>query len=244
MYFLMIMSTCIYLVVIPYLFILDKITISELLTFLAIIPLAAIAIFQEQLKRKFFAPRLEIDFELEAPFCSKTPFYFYFQDQMGEKYDVATEAYAFRFGVRNTGKSQARLCEVILTELLEFNGNTWTDVEYFQQVHLRWDKGDSEKQYANINPSPIRTLCLIGHVYKPVKGLPVDKANKFDLSLLYRRGGYQPEHLYPDKKYRIKITVVAENAPAIYQGDFEIYWGGAWQDEPDAMFKEISIRRL
>lgn len=239
----MTIPTCIYLLVIPYLFILDKITISELLTFMAIIPLAAIAIFQEQLKRKFFAPKLEIDFELGAPFCSKTPFYFYFQDQMGEKHEVSTEAFAFRFGVRNTGKSQAKLCEVILTELLEYKDEEWINVEYFEQVHLKWDKGGPEKQYANINPSPIRTLCLIGHVYKPVKGLPVDKSNKFDLSLLYRRGGYQPEHLDPNKKYRIKVTVVAENAPAVYQ-NFEIYWSGAWQDEPDDMFKEITIRKL
>jgi len=185
---------------------------------------------------------LEIDFELGAPFCSKTPFYFGFQDQ-GEKYKVSTEAFAFRFGVRNTGKSQAKLCEVILTGLLEYKDEEWINVEYFQQVHLKWDKGDPEKQYANINPSPIRTLCLIGHVYRPVKGLPAYKSNKFDLSLLYRRGGYQPEHLDPNKKYSVKVTVVAENAPAVYQ-NFEIYWSGAWQDGPDDMFKEITIRKL
>jgi len=243
MYFLMTISTSIYLLVIPCLFILDKITISELLTFIAIIPLAAIAIFQEQLKRQFFAPKLKIDFELGAPFCSKTPFYFYFQDDTEGKYEVSTEAFAFRFGVRNTGKSQAKYCEVILTELLEKKDEKWVNVEYFQQVHLKWDKGDSDKQYANINPSPIRTLCLIGHIYKPAKGLPVDKSNKFDLSLLYRRGGYQPEHLASNKKYRIKVTVGAENAPAVYQ-KFEIYWSGAWQDEPDDMFKEINIKML
>ena len=80
-------------------------------------------------------------------------------------------------------------------------------------------------------------------MYKPIPRKFITGTKSFHLSLLYWRGGYQPEHLGPDKKYRFKITLVAENASAVSQ-DFEFYRSGAWKDEPNDMFKEISIRKI
>lgn len=242
-YFLLIVLVLVYFLWIPLLFNQDKISVSELLTFLGVLPLGLVAIFQEQFKRKFFAPILIIDFEMQEPYCSKTPFYIGWPTPEGGKVDVNTEAYGFRFGVRNTGKSQAKLCEVFLAELQEFKNDQWINVEYFQQVHLKWDKGSSENQYTHVNPSPVRTLCDIGHIIKKEKGLSEDQVNKFYLSQLYIIGGYQPQHLDPNKKYRFTITVAAENASAISQ-KFELYWTGSWKDKPDEMFKEITIKKL
>jgi len=65
----------IWFIAIPILFHLGKIEITHLVTLLGVVPLAAIAIFQEHIKRLFFAPHLSIEFDLKDPYCSKTPFY-------------------------------------------------------------------------------------------------------------------------------------------------------------------------
>src|SRR3989338_655069 len=242
-YFLLVLIGSVYFICMPYLFYQEKITVSELITFLAVLPLALIAIFQEMLKRWFFAPKLFIDFKLEAPFCSKTPFYITGKERDSVEHRITTEAYGFRFGVRNTGKSQAKLCEVYIAELMEFKNNIWSDTEYFQQVHLQWDRGEPGIQYTNINPSPVRTLCDIGHIVKKTDKMFEEEASKFSLSQVYIIGGYQPKHLDSNKKYRFKIIVSDENAGAISQ-NFELHWSGKWRDDAAEMFKEIVIKKV
>lgn len=241
-YFLITIFALVYFAYVIISFHQGKITTFELLTFIGVWPLVMIALFQEKLKQWIFAPKLVIDFELEAPFCSKTPFFLGWQTQGGEK-KVNTEAYAFRFGVRNDGESQARLCEAFIAELKKEKENKWVDVEYFQQVHLRWDIGkESENLYTHINPSSVRRLCIIGYIMKPAKDLPKDEAKWFRLTQLYSIGGYQPQHLNPGK-YRIKVMVAAENAKPVSQ-NFELCWSGVWKDKSDEMFREIDIIKL
>jgi len=241
-YVLITIFTLVYIVYVMIFFYQGKIPTFEFLTLISVWPLVMIALFQEKLKRWFFAPKLVIDFELEAPFCSKTPFFLGWQTPEGEM-KVNTEAYAFRFGVRNDGESQARLCEAFIAELKEEKENKWVDVEYFQQVHLRWDKGkESENLYTHINPSSVRRLCIIGYITKPAEGLPEDEAKWFRLTPLYSIGGYQPQYLKPGK-YRLKVTVAAENAKPVSQ-NFELLWSGVWKDKPEETFREINIRRV
>ncbi|MEW6675892.1 MAG: hypothetical protein AB1348_07840 [Nitrospirota bacterium] len=154
-----------------------------------------------------------------------------------------TEAYYFRLGVINIGKSQAKLCEAFIDELQEFRDGKWNDVDYFQQVNLKWDSGKLENPYIDTNPSPIRRLVIIGHIYKHRPGLDVDDANKFHLDYSYLIGGYQPRFLSPNRRYRFNITIAAENAASKSQR-FELYWSGVWKDDPEEMFKEINIKTL
>jgi len=221
-----------------------NITISDLMNFIGVIFLGTIALFQEQFKRWWFAPKLRIDFRLESPYCSKTPLYLWMkpQDLPGE-IRIDTEAYYFRVGVINFGKSQARLCEVFIAELQEYRENRWQEIEYFQQVNLKWDTGKSQDAYMHINPSPIRLLSDIGHIVKGNKNVPEHILNRFHLDYLYSIGGYQPQYLDANKKYRFKITVISENAKPVSR-HFELFWTGVWKDTPEEMFKEITIQTV
>jgi hypothetical protein len=125
-YLLIFIIGCVYFLGAPYLFYIGKLSTSELISILAVIPLSLVAIFQEQLKRWFFAPKLKIIFSLEQPFCSKTPFYISFYKNTKVTKTISTEAFYFRLGVLNEGKSQAKLCEAFVAELQEFKDGQWT----------------------------------------------------------------------------------------------------------------------
>jgi len=85
--------------------------------------LGAVALFvpylAEIIKRKCFAPHLQIEFELNPPDCHKTRF--------GNNEPV----YYFRFRVINTGKSQAKRCEAVIEELYKADAaGTFQKVKY------------------------------------------------------------------------------------------------------------------
>jgi len=243
-----------YVLVICIFTLIGKLEPGVLFTILNILPFAFVAIFQEEIKRRWFTPELVIEFELNEPFCSKTPFYIEWTDNKRRDRRVSTEAYYFRIGVKNIGNTQARSCEVFLADQKEYIDGKWKRNKYFQQVRLRWDRGNPQEDvitYTNINPSPIRYLSDIGHIFKmQEEGLQEDEipkfkedCGKFHLEFLYGIGGYQPRQLEPNKKYKIKIIVVSENAKNAAQ-DFELLWNGEWRDDSKEMFKQISIKKV
>ncbi len=206
------------------------ISVAKLMTFLAVIPLAIIAITQEQIKKWWNAPKLKIDFALGSPFCSKTPFYVF----LGKQTKIDTQAYYFRVKIVNYGRTSAKLCEVVMTELLVETDEGWKMLDYFQQVNLRWDTGKTKDAYITLNPSPVGMLCDVGHISKD------HMPNLFHFDYLYTIGGYQPTVLGENTKYRFSIAVVSENSKFITKS-FEFYWTGKWQDKEEDMFKEITI---
>jgi len=219
----------------------DRGFISEsIFTVLNILPLAIIALFQEEIKKRWFAPVLKIDFKSNDPFCTKTPYYW--RNRSGDVMK-ATEAYYFRFGVTNIGDSQAKYCEAIIAELQEYTANKWQDVEYFQQVNLKWNRGKASDAFVDINPSPVRLLSDIGYIIKEPGSTGKQPNDKFYLNLWYGIGGYQPRCLSPKKKYKFEIIVGSENAQYTTQ-KFELFWSGIWKDNPEEMFKEIMIKTI
>jgi len=222
--------TATYFIGIPVLYYLDKLTVSELLAFLGIIPLGLLAIFQEQFKNWWNAPKLTIEFDLKAPYCSRTPFYAFL-----EKGTVSTEAYYFRVKIINKGKTSAKFCEVVMTELLVETDNNWHEVNFFQQVNLRWDTGKTKDAYIALNPSPVGMLCDIGHISKQYE------PTLFHLDYLYTIGGYQPSVLAPSAKYRFTLGVISENGKFVTR-KFEFHWTGLWKDKDEEMFKEVTIK--
>ena len=71
----------------------------------------------EIVKLKAFAPNLKILFELAPPFCHQTSW--------RSSTQIEEPVYYFRFQVVNEGKTQARLCEVVLENLwiYDFDNN-------------------------------------------------------------------------------------------------------------------------
>jgi hypothetical protein len=242
-YCLLFIIGCVYFLGAPFLFYQGKLTTSELISILAVVPLSLLAIFQEQLKRWFFAPKLKIVFSLGQPFCSKTPLNITHSEKSKVTKTITTEAFYFRIGVLNEGKSQAKLCEAFIAELQEFKSGQWQGIDYFQQVNLKWDCGKPDIPYIDINPSKIRRLVIIGHIFKQGPGLDIDETKQFHLDYAYLIGGYQPRYLDAALKYRFNLIIAAENAEAISHR-FEFEWSGVWKDKPEEMFKEICIKLL
>lgn len=230
LYILLCVIAVIYFIAIPSLFNCGKISAGELISLLSVIPLIALALFQEHFKKWFFAPKLEIQFRLQPPYCSKSPFYTFVEDKL----TLTTEAYYFRIRVVNKGVTSAKLCEVVMTELLVENGKVFQPVEYSQQVNLKWDTGKTKDAYITLNPSPVGMLCDIGYISKAYE------PTLFHLEYLYKIGGYQPDRLAEKVRYRFTIGVISENAKFITK-TFGFYWSGVWGNTEEEMFKEINI---
>ena len=195
----------------------------------------------EWLKRKCFAPKLEIVFEETIRLRHKT------------RYNNPAEAvYYFRFEVVNNGKAQAKQCEIVLEKLWSY-ANTTTSKNYrqFTPSNLLWT--GTKKSLININPK--RTMIgNIGHISSKQYQLIYEKDLFVDLL------GVAGDHLrfrfdiptsqifyaHPNSlikgNYIIQIKLYSENAK-----DKEIFlkisWSEEWNDDPEKMFKEITISK-
>ncbi len=177
-----------------------------------------------------------MNFELGAPYCGKTPFFIRGTIGIGTQ-EINTEAYYFKVKVTNEGKSQARLCEALISELQMYKDKKWQLVDNFQEVNLKWAVAKQEDPYININPSMSRLIDVGLIIRENLQDKPTDV---FWIDYLYRIGGYQPEYLEPKKRYRFKIIVASENTKAI--GTFELIYTGIWKIDPSDMYKEITIQ--
>lgn len=217
-----------YFIIIPILFIIGKISLSEFISLVGVLPLAAIALFQEHFKRWFFAPKLEIELSHEEPYSIRTPM----TDSAGK---FVCYSYYFRFRVYNSGKSQARLCEAIIEEFSEYDKNRWIKSYTFQPVNLIWSNDKSKDEFLNINPGA-RWFCDIGSI---------DQQNNIFWFYVRFRPNSQPkilsEGLRANQKCKIKIALYSENASKVTR-EFTIEWSGKWMNESKDMFKEIVIR--
>jgi len=202
-----------------------------------------VPVLAEFLKRKVFAPKLEIQFELSTPFCVRTFW------RSSDDPNLNEPVYFFRFQVVNNGQSQARLCEAVLEELwiYDVSGNP-TKFPRFSPINLRIEGGTP---FLNINPHR-RVYCPIGHISSPSyqekaeRGAAIDIPGRHGDELrffleLTQFPFSQPNCLVPGK-YAIKISLYSENATRceIY---FQINWSGKWQDTEPEMFRELVIQR-
>jgi len=112
--------------------------------------------------RNTYAPKLEILFELGAPFCHKTKWRFP-PDQGSSR--RPEPVYYFRLEVKNEkGKSPAKKCELVLENLWIYENSTPKKIQNFSPVNLIWVTGLVEqKQYIDINPGR-GYFCCIGHI--------------------------------------------------------------------------------
>ena len=212
------------------------------------------------IKRKWFAPKLEIEFSHEPPYCHKTI-------QKVQSFVRPFSVHYCRFGVYNKGKSQAKLCEAILEELwVADSAGTFHKDENFSPVNLNWVgfKGQHEnfspvnlnwvgfkgQPYININPDR-RVFCDIGHVSSPEYQKNFEFSQyamiseedqqklKFFFELLIKYFA-QPDSLVPGN-YKIKVVIYSENAPKC-EKMFQISWSGVWKDTEKEMFREFVIK--
>jgi hypothetical protein len=207
------------------------------------------------IKRKLYAPELEIEFSHEPPYSHKTVRK---APKVGNKTMIVTDAtidypvYYCRFGVHNKGKSQAKLCEAVLEEIgIADSSGTFHKDENFSPVNLNW-VGFKGQPYININPDR-RVFCDIGHLSSPeyqryfefshyaLMSEEDQKKHKFFFDLLIYFYA-QRDSLVPGN-YKIKVAIYSENAPKC-EKMFQITWSGKWKDTEKEMFRELVIKCL
>ena len=210
--------------------------IKDAVHYVLVIMLGAIALFQDEFKRQLAPAELTIDLKLDSHHCAKTPFFIQWQTD-GPTQQISTEAYYLKANVTNEGKSQARLCEVFISDLEEETEGIWKKVSYFQQVNLKWATGRSNDPYIHINPG-ISFMVDLGLIIQ--RNTPDKRTDVFWIDYLYRIGGYQPEYLEPNKTYRFCLLVSSENAKLV-SVKYKFKYTGKWKHEEEDMHKEIAI---
>lgn len=208
--------------------------------------------------RSMYAPKLEILFELDAPFCHKTEWRFPPDPKTGARRGPEP-VYYFRLRVKNKeGRLPAKKCEVVLENLWIYNNDIPAIIQNFSPVNLVWVAGlvgGPRLQYIDINPGR-GYFCDIGHIssmqyqndierYSAIDapGYPSCTAShlRFMLDLLQVFNS-QSNYLCPGRRYILEIGLHSENADH-QRAFFEISWSGNWRDDPGNMFeREIDIK--
>lgn len=192
----------------------------------------------ELLKRKWFAPKLTVEFQIAPPTCHWTKHTFEAWGKSAEQRPV----FYVRFSLVNGGKGQARRCEAVLESLARL-GETGQVVfhERFTPIPLRWSAGLGE--FLDINPER-RVYCDFLTLADPVvqqynddmqAHLRWDDDETPDLGLLLCSSislFSQPNLLGPGK-YRLDVAIYSENASTVKEA-FVVDWNGEWPEAQQA----------
>lgn len=202
---------------------------KDLLSYIWIIPVTIVALFQDILRKKIAEPRLGIEFNLGPPHCQKTPMT---HSVSGQR---VGDAYYFRFRVKNTGNGQARLCQVVIESLSRKRELAWIKDEKFQPMNLQWSNNKSIDEFLHISPQMPGWFCDLVHIetYREKEKIWIDYKQPIPHS--------QPLVLDCKVNYKMDVAVYCENAKEVRRS-FEIYWSGKWDDEPNIMYRETSVR--
>ncbi|MEW6027996.1 MAG: hypothetical protein ACOYZ8_15265 [Chloroflexota bacterium] len=209
--------------------------------------LGAVAIWGESIRKWIERPKIIVSFKESNPFCHKT----YYRNEAMPNLDEPV--FFFRFKVENTGKTELRRCEGVLSQLWKYDSaGRPQKVSGFIDVSLRWAQND-KLSLADLDPYRSK-FCNIGHLASPqyqqkfesghrIIDLPGQHDNK--LRFLFEQAEYphsQPNCLIPGT-YAIKVILYSENAPPVDLW-FQIAWSGNWQDEETEIFRELVITQI
>ena len=146
----------------------------------------------------------------------------------------------------NKGKTQARLCEVVLEKIWRVDSGKKLVKEKYSSVNLSWVvERQNRVQFISINPGRC-IFCDIGHVSKKIEqsewiNITKEEQKKRKFFLELRSRFYAQRDCFPPGKYVIQAAVYSENAPKI-EKKFKITWTGNWKETEEEMFgKELKI---
>jgi hypothetical protein len=207
----------------------------------------AAPVLTEWLKRRFWAPRLTLTFELAKPDCHTTDY------NVGGVPGITVPTrpvHVYRLRVKNTGRSQARRCEVIVEGLAKQNAAkqlVWHDK--YTPVPLVWGSGSGEFPDINKDRTLFCDFVFILHsdhqdFFKKHEGFtywPNSKQNGLGLELRVAHRFFSQPNWLPQGDYRVKLAVFSDNAPVV-RTELDIAWSGTWAPTEDGIFNECVIR--
>ena len=227
--------------------------------------LAFIAAFQDWIRSKIWCPILDCELKLEPPDCHMTiskypiephsitiPTPYGTARTIEVKYNHCNSFY-YRFKIWNKGKVSAKHIEVIITDILKYEGKeqTFKRIISFSPDNLLWSTtGEVYMEY--ISPNTFKYVNL-GHIHDPkhrnlISGEDNPYLNvsenesifcfdvKFRSNILY--------YLIKSGEYNIEIKVGCENAKTITK-KYKINFNGKWfENESEMLSKGFKISEL
>jgi hypothetical protein len=201
--------------------------------------------WSEKRTRRVFAPKINIVFKPEPPFCHQT-----FFGSPSHGWPVLF----LRFMVVNEGKSLAKNCEALLEGLWTYDAaGKPHKVQDFRPVNLAWTGRLSNRplmQFRDVNPKRWGVYCDIGYISSPEYqsqkesreriGFPDNDANALRLMLGQAEDPFSQPNSLPPGKYAIQVTLHSENAEhrTVF---FEIVWSGRWRNAERDMLQEVVV---
>ena len=191
-------------------------------------------------------PQLSIDFRLARPACHKTDLAYALSPSQHFKAPV----YIYRLEVTNSGRSQARRCEVILEGLYRADAaGVFQPFPWTTPVSLPWGSGFTD--FVDINPTR-KLFC-------DLLSVPAEQYQKFKMDnwggwvnppdtppfplgvILNVKSAFfsQPDRL-PAGRYSLHLALYAENASSVRK-TLTLAWSGTWKADEDAFFKECVV---
>jgi len=212
-----------------------------------------VALFKEELVRKWRSPKLAASVRLRAPDCNKTPLFIRTtaveQGTLHEK-TIEFDCFYFRIWIENVGNQRAESVQVYAAKLLKRHADgIFREVEGFLPMNLRWAHGvnpNTPTIFAEINPK-MGKHCDLGRIVDPKA--PIDRLEGVpkDRTILHLDVEVEPatlSHLLPPDVYEIHLRIAAANVNPV-EKILEINVQGSWFAEQAKMFADgIGIREL
>jgi len=212
--------------------------------------LAIIAIFQDRIRSWFWKPKLDCSIELKPPDCHRT-----ITKTSGGSKQFEFFSYYLRFKIWNKGNISAKNVEVLITELLKKEGNSYRIVEAFTPDNLLWSTLQNEWPYYFTNQFKIYCDYLspntykysnLGHIHDPkyrqnLKGewnpkLPVSPEETiFSFDINFKSNALY--YLISPGIYQIEIKVGCENGITISKR-YRLNIKGKWSEDEIRMLNE------
>ena len=220
--------------------------VAAIATLLAVI----VALFKEDIIRRFRRPILRISIKPGPPDCHKT--WITYQTQGTALTLVRTHRYYLRLWLKNEGAVRAEKVQVFAEKLWRRAADgSFNDVESFLPMNLRWSHSrtpDSPEIFADGISPRMGKHCDLGHITHPKRAAELNEwlsdvpHDKTILALDLEVAPNTQSHLLPPGVYRLDLRIAAANSKPV-ETTLEITLTGEWHDRESTMLTDgIGVR--
>jgi len=210
--------------------------VTDLITAIGTLVLAAVAVFQESIRSCFYHPTLQISIGTRAPDCFAVPI----RTPGGT---FANSVY-LRLWIENTGNATAENAEVYAERLrVRRVDNEWELVGTFPPMNLKWAYFGN-MYFPRIAPR-MGKHCDLGHITDPARRAVVDEDaprlaltdQQTSLAFDLIASPNDRSHIVGPGEYRLDIVVAAGNARPVRR-TIAISLRGPWYDDEARMLRD------
>jgi hypothetical protein len=211
--------------------------VSAWLVALGTIVLAAVGVFQETIRGRFYRPVFRVSMRTAPPDCVAVPF-----NQLDGTF-VADSIY-LKLWIENTGNATAKNAEVYASELRkQRQDGTWERVDAFPPMNLKW--AHIGKMYFPTIAPEMGKHCDVGHITDPVRRhLLKEDAPRLGLSNQQTSLAFDviappnnKGHIIGPGEYQLDVLVAAANVRPLRRV-IRITLRGTWYTDETKMLRD------